>query len=80
MRLYDAIFSNRDDDGVYYDVVKIIKPSVNFDEHITVDEDDEDVSNTLSELKFQLNKALSDENYDLAEKLRKKIEKIENKK
>jgi len=71
--VYKAIFPSRKT-GTYYNVVKFVggeKKRNNFDE---------DEEESISELKFQLSKAESDENYTLAQKLRDKIHKLEGKK
>ncbi len=68
--VYEALFPARKS-GVFYNIVKFIGKDRNVN---NIDEDEDD----LAELKFQLSKAESEENYELAKKLRDKIKKLKN--
>jgi len=74
--IYETLFPSRKP-GIYYNIVKFVGNDTDskVNNSNSIDEDE-----SLSELKFQLSKAESDENYDLAKKLRDKIQKIENSK
>lgn len=75
--IYAALFPSKKT-GLYYNVVKFIGKDSDSKVNDRYDEFSEEES--LAELKFQLSKAESEENYDLAKKLRDKILKLENKK
>ena len=71
--VYKSLFPGRKD-GSYYNVVKFVSGEKK--QNNTEEEEEE----SISELKFQLSKAESEENYVLAQKLRDKINKLEGKK
>jgi excinuclease UvrABC helicase subunit UvrB len=74
--IYETLFPSRKN-GIYYHVIRFVGNDTDskVNNSNPIDEDE-----SLSELKFQLSKAESDENYNLAKKLRDKIQKIENSK
>lgn len=75
-RIYDKLFKHRKPDEVYYDMVKIVL-AANIDD---VENNEEEETESLSELQFQLIKAEKEDNFELAQKLKKQIEILEKKK
>jgi DNA/RNA endonuclease G (NUC1) len=71
---FASIFSKskRNETGLYIDVIKFID--------VNAKDEDELDSDNIDQLRFELVKAEKEENYELAKKLKKRIEILENKK
>lgn len=73
-RQYQRFFPHRKSGSQYYDVVKIVSSNTSYEEGENEDED------TIAQLQFELIQAEKDENFELAEKLKKQIEILKRKK